>query len=93
MKDIINRVCDLLPRARPQQTPTASKGSNGRVEQCKRAVEGLARTTVGDLADRYGMSPPTRHPVVACAIRHTQMGPNGQHIAMRAKAHAAQHVR
>ena len=36
--------CDALPLARQQVTPTASKGSNGRVEQAKKAVEGMTRT-------------------------------------------------
>ena len=51
-------------------TPTASKGSNGRVEQANKAVEGMTRTHMSCLANRYDVEVPTSHPVAHSAIRH-----------------------
>ena len=47
-------------------TPTASKGSNGRVEQANRAVEGMTRTFMSCLETRYDVEIPTVHP--SCAM-------------------------
>ena len=51
-------------------TPTASNGSNGRVEQTNRAVEGMTRTIMQCLETRYDVEIPKGHPVVHWAIRH-----------------------
>ena len=51
-------------------TPTGSKGSNGRVEQANRAVEGMTRTIMSCLETRYDVETPTGHPVEQWAIRH-----------------------
>ena len=51
-------------------TPTAWKGSNGRVEQASKAVEGRTRTIFSCVATRYDVEVPTGHPVVQWAIRH-----------------------
>ena len=68
--ELVRQTCDELPRARQQVTPTASKGSNGRVEQANRAVEGMTRTIMQCLETRYHVEVPTGHPVVQWAIRH-----------------------
>ena len=68
--ELVRQTCDELPRARQQVTPTASKGSNGRVEQANRAVEGMTSTIMQRLETRYNVEIPTGHPVVQWAIRH-----------------------
>ena len=61
--ELVRQTCDELP-------PTASKGSNGRVEQANKAVEGMTRTIMQCLATRYDVEVPTGNPVVQWAIRH-----------------------
>ena len=68
--ELVRQTCDELPKARQQVTPTASKGSNGRVEQANRAVEDMTRTIMQCLETRYGVEIPTGHLVVQWAIRH-----------------------
>ena len=68
--ELVRQTCDELPGARQQVTPTASKGSSGRVEQANNAVEGMTRTIMHCLATRYGVEVPTSRPVVQWAIRH-----------------------
>ena len=68
--ELVRQTCDELPRARQQVTPMASKGSNGRVEQANRAVEGMTRTIMQCLETRNDVGIPTGHQVVQRAIRH-----------------------
>ena len=68
--ELVRQTCDELPRARQQVTPTASKGSNGRVKQANRAVEGMSRMIMQCLETRYDVEIPTGPPVVQWAIRH-----------------------
>ena len=55
-----------LARASQQVTPTASKGSNGRVEQANRAIEGMTRLIMSCLANRYDVEAPIGSP--SCAM-------------------------
>ena len=66
--ELVRQTCDELLRPRQQVTPTASKGSNGRVEQANRAVEGMTRTIMSCLETRYDVEIPPGHPVVQWAI-------------------------
>ena len=50
--ELVRQTSDELPRAKQQVTPTASKGSDGRVEQANRAVEGMTRTIMQCLETR-----------------------------------------
>ena len=68
--ELVRQTCDELPRARQQVAPTASKGSNGRLEQAYRVVEGMTRTIMSCLETRYVVEIPTGHPVVQWAVRH-----------------------
>ena len=61
--ELVRQTCDELPRARQQVTPTASKGSNARVEEANKAVEGMTRTIMSCVATRYEVEVPTGHPV------------------------------
>ncbi len=45
--DVVKRICDATPGLQMRTTPAVSKGSNGRVEQKNKAVEGMA-TLHGD---------------------------------------------
>jgi len=67
--DVVRQVCDMIPGATPRVTPIASKGSNGRVEQANKAVEGMARTLLAAIKDKYDVELPTSHPAVAWAMR------------------------
>ena len=58
--EMVRQISDELPRARQQGTPTASKGSNGRVEQANRAVQGITRTIMQCLETRYDVEIPRR---------------------------------
>ena len=60
--ELARETCDVLPCARQQVTPTASKGSNGRVEQANKVVEGMARTIVSCFESRYEIDVATGHP-------------------------------
>ena len=68
--ELVRQTSDELPRAKQQVTPTASKGSDGRVEQANRAVEGMTRTIMQCLETRYDVETSKGHPVVQWAIRH-----------------------
>ena len=70
IKDVVNKVCDLVPGLMKRTTPIASKGSNGRVEQKNKAIEGMTRTILADVSQRYGCELPTGHPAVSWALRH-----------------------
>ena len=70
MVELVRQTCEKLPRAKQQVTTTASKGSNGRVEQANRAVEGMTRTMMQSLETKYNVEIPTGHPVVQWAILH-----------------------
>ena len=63
--DVTKRVCAELPYVRPRVTPVASKGSNGRVEQKSRAIEGVARTLLLSIGERYGVELPTDRPIIS----------------------------
>ena len=51
-------------------TPTASKLSDGSVEQANKAGEGMAQTIVSCFESWYEIDVATGHPVVQWAIRH-----------------------
>ena len=57
--ELVRQTCGELPRAKQQVTPTASKGSNGKVEQANRAVEGMTRTIIMCVATSYDVEVPT----------------------------------